>query len=184
MLTTKFDDNAKATDQKRTAKPFFDVEKDPVFQLPAMMDKKAYFVSYHGMVYPMDLGSSPAEPGDPWSMLSEKEKADGWRPGGWQPVAGYAPGHMIFVLMHKGGEWTQKSGGPEVWAYDINEHKRVARIPMPLLSNAILVSQDDNPLLFALVTSDSKMQIFSALKGRYMGTVNEVSQHPYTLFGM
>jgi hypothetical protein len=55
---------------------------------------------------------------------------------------------------------------------------------MPLQSNAILVSQDDNPLLFALVTSDSKMQIFSALKDRYLGTVNEVSQHPYTLFGM
>src|SRR6266850_90150 len=35
MLTTKFDDSAKATEQKRTAKPFFDVEKDPVFQLPA-----------------------------------------------------------------------------------------------------------------------------------------------------
>jgi len=32
--------------------------------------------------------------------------------------------------------------------------------------------------------SDSKMQIFSALKGRYLGTINEVSQHPYTLFGM
>ncbi len=184
MLTTKFDDNAKATEQKRTAKPFFDVEKDPVFQLPALMDNKAYFVSYHGMVYPMDLGSSPAEPGDPWSMLSDKEKADGWRPGGWQPVSGYAPGHLIFVLMHQGGEWTQKSPGPEVWAYDINEHKRVARIPLPLQSNAILVSQDDNPLLFALVTSDSKLQIFSALKGRYLGTVNEVSQHPYTLFGM
>ena len=51
-----------ATEQKRTAKPFFDVEKDPVFQLPAMIDKKAYFVSYHGIVYPMDLSSSPAEP--------------------------------------------------------------------------------------------------------------------------
>lgn len=184
MLTTTFDDSAKVTEQKRTEKPFFDVEKDPVFQLPALMDKKAYFVSYHGMVHPMDLGSSPAAPEDAWSMLSEQEKKDGWRPGGWQPVAGYAPGHLIFVLMHQGGEWTQKVGGPEVWVYDVNEHKRVAKIPLPLVSNAIRVSQDDNPLLFALVTSDSKMQIFSALKGRYIGTVNEVTQHPYTLFGL
>ena len=184
MLTTDFDDSAKTTAQKRTAKPFFDVEKDPVFQLPAMIDKKAYFVSYHGMVYPMDLGASPAEPAEAWSMLSDAEKKEGWRPGGWQPVAGYAPGHLIFVLMHQGGEWTQKSAGPEVWVYDVNDHKRVARIPMPLQSNAIKVSQDDNPLLFALVTSESKLQIFSALKGRYLGTVNEVSQHPYTLFGL
>ncbi|MGZ6228091.1 MAG: amine dehydrogenase large subunit [Candidatus Binataceae bacterium] len=184
MLTTDFDDSAKTTSQKRTAKPFFDVEKDPVFQLPAMIDKKAYFVSYHGMVYPMDLSASPAEPAETWSMLSDAEKKEGWRPGGWQPVAGYAPEHLIFVLMHQGGEWTQKSAGPEVWVYDVNDHKRVARIPMPLQSNAIKVSQDDNPLLFALVTSESKLQIFSALKGRYLGTVNEVSQHPYTLFGL
>ncbi len=184
MLTTDFDDSAKATAQKRTAKPFFDVEKDPVFQLPAIIDKKAYFVSYHGVVYPMDLGSSPAQPADTWSLLSDKEKKEGWRPGGRQPVAGYAPGHLIFVLMHQGGEWTQKVGGPEVWVYDVNEHKRVSRIPLPLLSNAILVSQDDNPLLFALVTSDSKLQVLSALKGRYLGTVNEVSMHPYTMFGL
>ena len=182
MLTTDFDDSANATAQKRTAKPFFDVEKDPVFQLPAIIDKKAYFVSYHGMVHPMDLDASPAQPADAWSMLSDQEKKQGWRPGGWQPVAGYAPGHLIFVLMHQGGEWTQKVGGPEVWAYDVNEHKRVSRIPLPLLSNAIRVSQDDNPLLFALVTSESKL--LSALKGRYLGTVNEVSQHPYTMFGL
>ena len=31
MLTTQFDDDGKTTEQKRTAKPFFDVEKDPVF---------------------------------------------------------------------------------------------------------------------------------------------------------
>lgn len=184
MLTTAFDDSAKATSQKRTAKPFFDVEKDPVFQLPAIIDKKGYFVSYHGLVYPMDLGSSPAQPGAAWSILSDQEKKDGWRPGGWQPVAGYAQGHLIFVLMHQGGEWTQKMAGPEVWAFNVNDHKRVFRIPLPMASNAILVSQDANPLLFALVTSESKLQVLSALKGRYMGTVNEVSLHPYTLFGL
>src|SRR5579864_6892982 len=184
MLTTDFDDSAKTTSQKRTAKPFFDVEKDPVFQLPAMIDKKAYFVSYHGVVYPMDVDSSPAAAEETWSMLTDKDKKDGWRPGGWQPVAGYAPGQLLFVLMHQGGEWTQKVGGPEVWVYDLKTHKRVNRIPLPAKSNAIRVSQDDNPLLFALVTSESKMQIFSALKGRYLGTVNEVSQHPYTMFGL
>ncbi len=184
MLTTEFDDNAKATSQKRTAKPFFDVEKDPVFQLPAMIDKKAYFVSYHGVVYPMDLSATPAEPGDTWSMLSDAEKKDGWRPGGWEPVSGYAPGHLMFVLMHQGGEWTHQMAGPEVWVYDVNEHKRVAKIPMPLKANAIHVTQDDNPLLFALVTQSSQLQIFSALKGRYMGTINEITQNPYVLFGL
>jgi methylamine dehydrogenase heavy chain len=184
MLTTKFDDSAKTTEQKRTAKPFFDVEKDPVFQLPAMIGKKAYFVSYHGMVYPMDLSAAQAQPESPWSLLTDEDKKEGWRPGGWQPVANHASGHQIFVLMHQGGEWTQKSGGNEVWTFDVNSHKQLSRIPLPLVSNAILVSQDKNPLLFALDTADSKLQVFSALKGRYMGTVGEVSQHPYTMFGL
>ncbi|HZO81161.1 MAG TPA: amine dehydrogenase large subunit [Candidatus Binataceae bacterium] len=184
MLTTQFDDNAKVTSQKRTAKPFFDVEKDPVFQLPAIIGSTAYFVSYHATVYPMDLSASPARAGESWSMLSAADKREGWRPGGWQPVGGWARGHQLFVLMHQGGEWTHQKAGPEVWAYDVNTHKRVERIPLPIASNAIRVSQDDNPLLFAMATKEAAVQVFSALKGRYLGTVREVAQNPYTLFGL
>lgn len=184
MLTTQFDDNAKVTAQKRTAEPFFNVEKDPVFQLPARIGKTAYFVSYHAMVYPMDLSTSPAHAGASWSMLSAGEKRDGWRPGGWQPVSGWARGHQLYVLMHQGGEWTHQMAGPEVWVYDVNTHKRVERIPLPTASNAIMVSQDANPLLFAMASKDAVVQVFSALKGRYLGSVKEVSQNPYTLFGL
>jgi len=99
------------TVQKRTAKPFFDVEKDPIFALPAMIDKYAYFVSYRGVAYPMDISSSPASPGESWPLLTDNDKHEGWRPGGWQPVAYYAEGHLMFVLMHRGGEWTQRRPG-------------------------------------------------------------------------
>lgn len=44
MMTTEFDDNGKATAQKRIAKPFFDIEKDPVFGVPARVGDEAYFV--------------------------------------------------------------------------------------------------------------------------------------------
>jgi methylamine dehydrogenase heavy chain len=184
MLTTQFDDSAKATAQKRTAEPFFNVEKDPVYQLPAMIGKRAYFLSYHGIVYPMDLSASPARPAGTWSLLSDEEKKSGWRPGGWQPVTSYERDHLIFVLMHQGGEWTHQNAGPEVWVYDVNQHKRVGRIPLPVKAGAIRVTQDANPLLFALCTKESQLQVFSALKGRYMGTVTEVGQNPYILFGM
>ncbi len=184
MLTTKLDDNAKAVAQKRTSEPFFNVEKDPVYQLPAMIGKRAFFVSYHGMVYPMDLSASPAHPAGTWSLLSEQEKKSGWRPGGWQPVTGYDRDHLLFVLMHQGGEWTHTKAGPEVWVYDVNQHKRVERIPLPVKASTIRVTQDANPLLFALCTKESQLQIFSALKGRYMGTITEIGQNPYILFGM
>ncbi len=90
----------------------------------------------------------------------------------------------MFVLMHQGGEWTHQMAGPEVWVYDVNGHKRVAKIPLPLRSNAIRVSQDGKPLLFALVSQTAQLQVLSALDGRYIGTINEVSQNPYILLGL
>lgn len=183
MLTTQFDDSAKATEQKRTAKPFFDVDKDPVFDLPAMIGKQAYFVSYHGTAYPMDISTNPASPGQSWALLSDKEKQEGWRPGGWQPVSYYAQSHLMFVLMHQGGEWTQKKAGTEVWVFDVNQHRRVARIPMPVEANSIRVTQDGKPILFAASTAEGLMQVFSALDGKYLGQIKEL-ERPFTLFGL
>jgi methylamine dehydrogenase heavy chain len=183
MLTTQFDDNAKVTVQKRTAKPFFDVEKDPIFALPAMIDKYAYFVSYRGVAYPMDISSSPASPGESWPLLTDNDKHEGWRPGGWQPVAYYAEGHLMFVLMHRGGEWTQKKAGGQVWIFDVTQRSRVARIPLPVEANAIRVTQDSKPILFAASTHEGVIQVFSALGGKYQGQIEEMGE-PYTLFGL
>ncbi len=183
MLTTQFDDNGKTTEQKRTAKPFFDVEKDPVFALPAMIEKQAYFVSYHGVVYPMDMSSSPSTPGDSWPLVTDKEKQEGWRPGGWQPVSYHAEDHLLFVLMHRGGEWTHKKAGSEVWVFNVHQHSRVTRIPLPVEANSIRVTQDSKPLLFAASTREGVIQVFSAQDGKYQGKIEEMGQ-PYTLYGL
>jgi methylamine dehydrogenase heavy chain len=183
MLATRFDDQAKVAAQKRTAEPFFNVEKDPVFDLPAMFGKEAVFVSYRGTVYPMDLSASPPRPGETWSVLTDSQKRDGWRPGGWQPVSGHARNHLLFVLMHRGGEWSQKEAGSEVWVYDIRDHKRVERIPLPQKANSIRISQDDNPLMFTASTRESVVQIFSGLGGKYLGGLKEMG-NPNSLFGL
>jgi methylamine dehydrogenase heavy chain len=185
MMTTDFDDNGKSTAQKRTAKPFFDIEKDPVFGVPARFGDEAYFVSYHGMVYPTGLGSNPAQPGESWSLLSDSEKKDGWLPGGYQPVRGHAEKGLLFVLMHRGGgDWTHKNPGSEVWVYNLHDKKRVDRIVLPQKANAILVSQDSDPTLFALTTQPAMMQTFSALDGKYLGAISDLSGLPYELFGL
>src|ERR1700688_2969832 len=84
MLTTQLDDDAKITEQDRTTKPFFDVEKDPVFAVPAIIGEQAYFVSYHGVVYPIDMSFSPPSAGGSWPLMTDQEKQEGWRPGGRQ----------------------------------------------------------------------------------------------------
>ena len=185
MLTTEFSDDGKATAQKRTAKPFFDIEKDPVFGVPARVGDDAYFVSYRGMVYPMGLGFTPAEPGEPWPLLSEDEKQAGWLPGGYQPIWANAAKGLLFVLMHRGGgDWTHKNPGTEVWVYDVKVKKRVDRIKLPRQGNSILVSQDDAPTLYVLSVTPATMQTFSALDGRYLGTMTGLSGVPWEMFGL
>ena len=185
MMTTEFDDNGKSTAQKRTAKPFFDIEKDPVFGVPARVGDDAYFVSYHGMVYPMGLGSNPAEPDQPWSLLGDDEKRAGWLPGGYEPISGNAGKGRLFVLMHQGGgDWTHKNPGTEVWVYDVKTQKRIDRIVLPQQANAILVTQDDSPTLFTLNAMGASMQAFSALDGKYLGALSQMSGVPWEMYGL
>ncbi len=63
----------------------------------------------------------------------------------------------MFVLMHQGGEWTQKKAGTEVWVFDVSQHRRVAGIPMPVEANSIRVTQDGKPILFAAATREELM---------------------------
>lgn len=191
MLTVDFDDQGKSISQKRTAAPFFNPEKDPVFGMPAVIGKKAYFISYHGMIYPVDRSTSPATALKPWSVVTGAEKAQGWRPGGWQPLWGHDKRGLLFVLMHQGGEWSHKQVGPEVWVFNAEQGKRADRIALPRPANSIYVSPDDNPVLIAVATGElgnpgtqpPEMQVFSALHGRYLGTVKQLYGFPSMVVG-
>ena len=192
IMTTQFDDKATVTTQKR-ADPFFNIEKDPVFGVPAIVGRQACFISYHGRVYPMDLSASPAKPDGSWPLLSAAGQQEGWRPGGWQPTWGYSRNELLFVLMHKGGEWSHKDPGTEVWVFNAIQHKRVDRIPLPVKANSILVSQDDKPILFAVTSGltsqtaaplPAMLQEFSALNGKYLGAIKDLAGAPLLIFGM
>ena len=190
MLTIDFDDSGKATGSKRMGKPFFDPEKDPVFSVPAVFGKTAYFVSYHGMIHPVDWSAEPAAAGAPWSMLTDQERKDGWRPGGYQPMAAYAPGKLIYVLMHRGGEWTHKQAGIEVWAFSAESKKRMDRIVLPRPGADVYVSQDRDPRMFVVslpeltgMPSAPMLQSFSTTNGRYLGALDQLPGFPMEIFG-
>jgi methylamine dehydrogenase heavy chain len=176
MMTTDFDDAGKVTSQKRTEKPFFDPDKDPVYALPAIVGKQAYFLSYNGAVYPVDLSSDPETPGQSWSLLSAEEAAKGWKPGGVQQLAVHRGKGLLYVLMHQGGEWTHKQPGQVVWVYEVKSHKRVQVIPLQRPVDAIMTTQDDKPLLFAQMETTPPLtlgylQVYTASDGKLLGTI-------------
>jgi len=190
MLTVDFDDNGKATRSKRMAAPFFDPEKDPVFSVPAVIGNTAYFVSYHGMVHPLDWSAEPAKAGALWPLVTDQERKDGWRPGGYQPLAAYAPGRLFYVLMHKGGEWSHKKSGVEVWVYNVERMQRVDKIVLPRPGTEVYVTQDRDPRMFVVslpelggLPSAAAMQSFSTTSGRYLGAMDPLDGFPLAIFG-
>jgi methylamine dehydrogenase heavy chain len=162
--------------------PFFDSETDPVFEHPALHrpSGKAFFISYEGFVYPVTLDGMP-QVGERWKLQGDDPEAAAWRPGGWQLAAYHAPTDRLFVLMHEGGIWTHKRAGEEVWVFDATSHERLARVPLEHHSHSLTVSQDDQPLLFAL-TETASVQVYDATSFEHKGTKEGIGISPYLLY--
>lgn len=173
-----FDATGKA--EIEDSEPFFDSEADPVFEHAALHrpSGKAFFVSYAGWVYPVELKGKPTV-GERWKLQGEGE--EGWRPGGWQNAAYHAPSNRLFVLMHEGGVWTHKQAGEEVWVYDAANGKRVQRLKLEHPSHSLTVSNDEAPLLFAL-TETAMLQVYDATSYAHKGTREGIGLSPFLLF--
>ncbi len=163
--------------------PFFDSEADPVFEHAAVSrtDGRVFFVSYEGRVYEGALQPEGLDIVASWSLVNEEDRAQGWRPGGWQLLAYHAPSDRLFVLMHRGGPWTHKQPGEEVWVFDANTRRRLARVPLAHPALSLAVSQDDSPLLFALSEAAS-LTVFDAVSFEEKGTLEGLGDSPFLLY--
>src|SRR5262249_35726896 len=153
--------------------------KDPVYAVPAIIDRMAYFLSYGGTIYPVDLSTEPATPAAPWPLLSAGETAKKWRPGGFQALAVHQTKGLLFTLMHQGGEWTHKRPGVDVWVYDVKTRKRVKNLKLKNMADAIMVTQDDQPLLVAAMPfhppSPGSFEFYAATDGKRLGAVDNIT---------
>ncbi len=181
MLTVQFDDAGKETSKKQS-KPLFDPNTDPMFDQPAVVGDKAYFISYHGMVLPVDFAGPDAAGQPSWSMLADADKAQKWRPGGWQTVTFNAKSGLLYALMHQGGEWTHKQFGTEVWVFNAQTHKRVDRIKLKTPGYSIMVSNAEKPILFDMSLLPSRLETYSAPEGKFLGKYEDIGS-PFLLYG-
>jgi methylamine dehydrogenase heavy chain len=150
IATVTFDESANGT-IKRTAS-VFDAKSDPAFEHSGW-DKHhqmLYLVTYHGKVVPVDLAGEQAVAGAGWWLSSEAERRAGWRPGGWQVCHFHSSKRRLYVLMHRGRDWTHKNSGTEVWEFDAAGGRRIQRVKLPEPAQSIAVSQDDDALLYAI----------------------------------
>jgi methylamine dehydrogenase heavy chain len=128
LLTVDLDDAGREAAKRRSA-PFFDLEDDPVTEDGVRRGTRWYFFSVDGRVHGVDVAGAEPRFEEVWSLVGADDAT--WRLGGRRHTAVHAATGRLFVLMHEGGgQESYKSAGSEVWVFDLDERKRVARIEL------------------------------------------------------
>ena len=132
---------------------FNNIDDDSLFLKPARFGNMLYFPTFKGNLQPVDLSGNTPVPLEKWALVSKAEKAENWRPGGWQLIAG-DNANTIYILMHPGGvEGSHKNGGPEVWVFDILKKKRIGKIKLKTWGVSVAVAAE------RLIVTNAEMQL-------------------------
>jgi hypothetical protein len=129
MLLLTLEEDGHAASKTRTPR-FFDPETDPVTEKAVRWNDRWYFPSFEGWIHPVDLTGTEAAFEERWSLVTDAERADDWRIGGYQSLAVHARSGRLFALMHQGGPDSHKDPGSEVWVYDLATGSRIQRIEL------------------------------------------------------
>ena len=200
-LTVSVDDAGQPT-VARTP-PFFDPQKDPLTEKAVRRGDEWLFASFEGGVQAVDVSGAQLRFGERWSLLDDADRKASWRIGGAQHLAVHGPSGRLYALMHQGGPDTHKEAGTEIWVYDLAARRRVQRVPIvnPVASfvaqqagiergsvsrwtldkvlpvtgvDAIIVTQDEHPLLVAAASVPPTVTVHDALTGDVVREVPEV----------
>jgi methylamine dehydrogenase heavy chain len=126
-LAVSIDDAGQEKSKQRTP-PFFDPNADPVMDKAARAGARLLFVSFAGIVHPVDVSGPAPRFAEPWSLVGEADARATWKIGGTQPLTAHAATGRLFTLMHEGGRDTHKQAGTEIWVFDLETHQRLQRI--------------------------------------------------------
>jgi methylamine dehydrogenase heavy chain len=181
LLNVRLDDKGHASSRDRTGH-LFDVAKDPVTEKAVRVGDAWLFVSYGGVMYPIQISKDGGLTlGAKWPLLSAADQAQQWRPGGLQQLAAHAGLNRLYSIMHRGGPETHKDPGKEVWVYDLARHQRIQRMGLKNDSGAIQVTHDPRPLLFSAFIESNTLDVYDATNGQWLRSVEHIGTTPTIL---
>jgi methylamine dehydrogenase heavy chain len=182
MFTVQFDKKGRVTAQEKLP-PFFNVDDDPLFDKPVYIDGVAYFPSFMGQLQPIDLASNTPKLRKSWSLVSDAERLENWRPGGWQ-IATVSDAGLMYILMHPDGkDGSHKSGGSEVWVFDPAKKQRVSRYKLKEWGVSVEVTRGKNPYLI-VTNGDMQLDVYAAKTGKWQKMIGGTAAMPFNLHAL
>jgi len=171
LLTTVVDEKGHKKSQHRIA-PFFDTDKTPVFERPAIIDGVAYFPSFEGTMHAFDFSGDVAKYIESWSLITEEERKANWRPSGLVLNDKDEQGLFYIIMQPDGHEGTQTHGGPQVWVFDVKKKQCLQTIDIPNWAVSIAVTRGAEPLI-VITNGEMNLDIFNAKDGSFVQTISD-----------
>ncbi|MCV6620664.1 amine dehydrogenase large subunit [uncultured Pseudoteredinibacter sp.] len=171
LLTTVLDKNGKKSAQHRI-KPFFDTDKTPIFERPAIIDGMAYFPGFAGKMHTIDLRGDVAKFVETWDLITPEERKTNWRPGGLGLNDKDEQGLMYMIAHENGADGTQTHGGSHVWVIDVKNKKRLRKLALPGWGISIAVTRGKEPKL-VVTNGDLNLDIIDPKDGKLIQTISD-----------
>jgi methylamine dehydrogenase heavy chain len=167
----QLDDDGNESNRARS-REFFSVEDDPVFDHPVPFNGGWLLVSHHGQVFHVTVDGDDIDISRPWSMITEEDAEESWRPGGDQLKSVHEGTGLMYILMHQGGEYTHHEAGSEVWVVNLPAKRRIGRLELPVVAANIMVTQEQEP---KLIVSDEEggLHVYDALQLKLDRTIED-----------
>lgn len=171
------------TEPKITNTEVFHAEDELLINHPAysMRAGRLVWPTYTGKIFQIDLTEEKATFREPIEALTEAERADNWRPGGWQQTAYHRASDRIFLLVDQRDQWRHKTASRFVVVLDAATGERISKIELGHEIDSINVSQDAEPLLYALSAGTQTLHIFDAGTGKELRKVTHLGRGPQIL---
>lgn len=176
VTTVTISDTGREASRTASSK-FFDPDNDAWFIQGEQDGDRYRFVSFKGNVATINVGGDTAVLESTWPLLTKADQKKGWRPGGYQPLAVHAGTNRLYVTMHSGGvEGSHKTPASEIWAFDTQSHKRVARLPGH--SATALQPSADGKGLYAIDAVKASVVVFDRISPKVKVRVTQVGEFP------
>ena len=176
VTTITIDDNGKEAARTSSAK-FFDPDNDAWFMQGEQDGDRYHFVSFKGNIATINVGGDTAVLEGSWPLLAKADQKKAWRPGGYQPLAVHPGSNRLYVAMHSGGvEGSHKNPANEIWAFDLQSKKRVARLPGN--SATALETSADGKRLYAIDPVKASVVVWDKIAPKAKVRLTQVGEFP------
>ncbi len=183
LVQVTYDDKGN-TKQKSTK--VFHAENEYLLSNPYYANSTGHLAwpTYEGKIFQAKLTENGAEFLKPIEVFTDKEKANKWRPGGWQTVAFHKERNELYLLADQRAKWTHKLPSRFVFVVDATTGKRLRRIDLKHEIDSISVTQDKDAYLYAVSGEDKAMYTFDARTGKELASIDELGKAPSIIITM